>query len=549
MSLLGLMQPTPLTIRMIFDRMRTVHGGSRVHAIDGDRSYAEVAERVLRLCRVLTEELAVKPGDRVATFGFNTAAHLELYYAVPLVGAVLHTVNVRLYDEQVSYIIDHAGDEVVFVDAEVLGLLAAAIPATPRVRHHVVLGEVGIDVDLDAFASLHRFEDLLAGVDPLDPALLPDVDENAAAGLCYTSGTTGMPKGVLYSHRAQVLHAMSANMASVLGLTEHDVVFPVVPMFHAFAWGLPYIAPFVGADLVLHGSDSSPATLARLIAEHRVTVTAGVPTIWKSLTAGIEDGSVDMSSVRQVGVGGSASPRSLIEFFESRGIEYLQIWGMTETGPLATVSRPRRGQDVTQLQAVLDAKERTGTVTPGLELRIVGEDGQVQPNDGVAVGEIEVRGPWIASAYYDPARASRGEVDVCDRFHDGWLRTGDVATMEPDHSFRIVDRTKDLVKSGGEWISSVELEGELLAHPAVTDVAVIGLPHPRWDERPVAVIVASDPAVPPTLGDVHAFLDGRVARWWFPDAIALVDEIAKTSVGKIDKKLLRASIADQITLG
>lgn len=541
MTIPALMQTTPLTIRMIFDRMRTVHGSSRVHGVDADRSYAEVADRVLRWARILTEDLAVKPGDRVATFGFNTVAHLELYYAVPLVGAVLHTVNVRLHEDQVAQIIAHADDQVVIADPEVLGLLAAIVPATPRVRHHIVLGDVPTGVDPDVFENLRRSEDLLASVDPLDPLLLPDVDEHAAAGLCYTSGTTGMPKGVLSSHRSQVLHAMSVGMAAVLGVTERDVVFPVVPMFHAFAWGLPYAAPFVGADLVLHGADSSPRRLADLIADQGVTVTAGVPTIWKSLVPGVEDGSVDLSSVRQIGVGGSASPRSLIEFYEGRGIEYLQIWGMTETGPIATVSRPRRGQDTCDLQAVLDAKERTGTVTPGLELRITDESGDVLPHDGVAIGEIEIRGPWIASGYYG--------VEAPEKFRDGWLRTGDVATVGPDGSFRIVDRTKDLVKSGGEWISSVELEGELLAHPGVRDAAVIGLPHPRWDERPVAVIVPVDPADPPTLEQLHAFLDGRVASWWNPDAIALVDEIAKTSVGKIDKKLLRTRIAQVITLG
>lgn len=540
MTIPGLMQPTQLNIRMIFDRMRTVHADSRVHAVDADRSYGEVADRVLRLCRLLVEDLGVQPGDRVATFGFNTAAHLELYYAVPLVGAVLHTVNVRLHDEQVAAIIVHADDRVVFADPDMLELLGRTAGQTPSVRTHVVLGDLPAGVDLSVFHDVRTLPDL-SSVLPMSVDDLPEVGEHAAAGLCYTSGTTGMPKGVLYSHRAQVLHAMSVGMASVLGITERDVVFPVVPMFHAFAWGLPYAAPFVGADLVLHGADSSPLALADLIATHRVTVTAGVPTIWKTLIPAIEADEVDLGSLRQIGVGGSASPRSLIEFFERRGIEYLQIWGMTETGPIATVSRPRRGQDADDLTAVLDAKERTGTVTPGLELRITDEDGVVQPHDGKAVGEIEIRGPWIASAYY--------ETDAPEKFRDGWLRTGDVATIEPDGSFRIVDRTKDLVKSGGEWISSVELEGELLAHPEVTDAAVVGLPHPKWDERPVAVIVARDPASPPTLAELHAFLDGRVASWWFPDEVVVVEEIAKTSVGKLDKKVLRAQLADIITLG
>ena len=540
MTLPGLMQTTPLTVRMIFDRMRTVHADRRAHGVDGSSTYGEVADRVLRLCRVLTDELGVKPGDRVATFGFNSIPHLELYYAVPLVGAVLHTLNVRLHEDQVAWIIDHAQDQVVFADPEVAGLLAAAAPRTPSVRQHVVLGALPDDVDREALAALTTYDDLLAGVEPVDVDELPDVDELSAAGLCYTSGTTGMPKGVLYSHRAQVLHAMGVNMASVIGLTEADVVFPVVPMFHAFAWGLPYAAPFVGAELVLHGSDSSPTRLAGLIAEHRVTVTAGVPTIWKSLLPMVDDGTADLSSLRLVGVGGSASPRTLIEAYDDLGIEYLQIWGMTETGPIACVSRPRARHADLDRDGLLDVREKTGTITPGLEARIIDADGAEVTRDGTSVGELVVRGPWIASAYY--------EVDADDRFHDGWLRTGDVAVMEPDGYFRIVDRSKDLVKSGGEWISSVELEGELLAHPAVADAAVVGLPHPRRDERPVAVIVPANPDAPPTLDDLHAFLTGRVARWWFPDAVVLVDEIPKTSVGKLDKKVLRADLVDEIAL-
>ncbi|MFT5223052.1 MAG: fatty-acyl-CoA synthase, partial [Glaciecola sp.] len=402
-------------------------------------------------------------------------------------------------------------------------------------------GPIPPGVDTSAFADLRSLEDLLLVAEPMSLDALPDVDENAGAGLCYTSGTTGMPKGVLYSHRAQVLHAMHANMAAVLGLTEHDVVFPVVPMFHAFAWGLPYTAPFVGADLVLHGSNSNPANVAELIKRHGVTVTAGVPTIWKSLIPAVEAGEVDLSTLRVLGVGGAASPRSLIQFWEQQGVEYLQIWGMTETGPLATVSRPRRDDDTSSMEALLDCKQKTGTVTPGLELRITDQDGQPLPHDGATVGEIEIRGPWIASAYY--------RIEADDRFNDGWLKTGDMAHVAANGVFRIVDRAKDLVKSGGEWISSVELEGQLLAHPEVADAAVIGLPHPKWDERPVAVIVPRDPASPPTLADLHAFLHGRVARWWFPDAIALVDEIAKTSVGKLDKKVLRAQLAETITLG
>jgi fatty-acyl-CoA synthase len=372
----GLMQTTPLTIRMIFDRMRTIHGGSRVHGHDGDHTYAAVGDRVLRLARVLTEELGVRPGDRVATFGFNSARHLDLYYAVPLVGAVLHTVNVRLHADQIAYIVDHAADVAVFADAELLDVLGEVAPLTPSVRHWIALGAPGSSPPA-ALGTVHDYDDLLAAVAPLLADDLPDVDENAAAGLCYTSGTTGMPKGVLYSHRAHVLHAFAVDLAGVLALTEHDTVFPVVPMFHAFAWGLPYAAPFVGADLVLHGADSSPEHLADLIATHRVTVTAGVPTIWKSLLPLVEQGTADLASLRLIGVGGSASPRALIGAYDRLGIEYLQIWGMTETGPVACVSRPRKHHADLDEDARLDRKERTGTIIPGIEARITADDGAV----------------------------------------------------------------------------------------------------------------------------------------------------------------------------
>ena len=518
MTLPGLMQPTPLTVRSIFDRMRTVYPDGEVVSPDGRFTYGDIAERVLRLCTVLTDELGVRPGDRVASFAFNTARHFELYYAVPMVGAVLHTVNVRLYAEQVAYIIEHAEDRVVFVDAE----LVDRLPKVDCVERIVVIGD--------------EYEGLLAAAAPA--ASLPDVPEEAALGLCYTSGTTGMPKGVLSTHRGMWLHTMATCMSDVLGLGERDRVLPVVPMFHAFGWGLLYSAPFTGAELVFHGSDSSAANVGRLIEAERVTVAGAVPTIWKDLLPVLRSGDVDYSSLRMVFVGGSASPRALIEAYEDLGISYLQVWGMTETGPLACASRPRRRHRGLDRDGRLDVQEMTGTILSGLEARVVDADGEPLPWDGESVGELEVRGPWIASAYYnDPAGSA-------EKFHDGWLRTGDMVCMEHDGCFRIVDRAKDLVKSGGEWISSVELEGELLAHPDVRDAAVVGVKSRKWDERPVAVVVPADPEAPPTLESVRSFLDGRVAKWWLPDDVVVVDEIPKTSVGKLDKKVLRAQLAD-----
>ena len=530
--LLGLIQDTPLNIAMIFERLRTVAADGEVVTPDGRWTYGELSERILRLCTVLTDELGVRPGDRVATFGYNTARHFELYYAVPLIGAVLHTVNIRLYGEQIAYIVNHARDRVLFVDGELVGALAEVAPQLTTVERYVRMGP-GDDGDGTSLAALLDHDDLIAAAQPL--RTLPDIAESAASGLCYTSGTTGMPKGVLYSHRGVVLHSFAACMTDHLGLRESDRILPVVPMFHAFGWSLPYAAPFTGAELVLHGSDTSPQNIGRLIQDERVTVAAAVPTIWKDLLPLLRAGAVDASSLRLVAVGGAASPRALIEAYDELGIEYLQIWGMTETGPVACASRPRRRHHGLDRDALLDVKERTGTIFSGLEARVTDDAGQPLPWDGQSVGELEVRGPWVASAYYEDDSSS-------EKFNGGWLRTGDVAYMEHDGYFRIVDRAKDLVKSGGEWISSVELEGHLLAHPDIRDAAVVGLPSRKWDERPVAVVVPANGEAP-TLESVRAFLADRVAKWWLPDELVVVDEIPKTSVGKLDKKVLRQQLA------
>ena len=544
MTVPGLMQPTQLNIRGIFDRMESVYGDGEVVSpyIDSGRTtYAAIAERVRRLASALVEDLGVRSGDRVGTFAFNSSRHMELYFAVPLVGAVLHTVNVRLFDDQIAYIVDHANDKVMFVDGELVERLGEVAPKLECVEKWVRMGE-GPD-RVPGIDSLLDHDVLVSAAAPLRD--LPDIGEDAACGLCYTSGTTGMPKGVLSSHRAMWLHSMATCMTDSIGLSEADRVLPVVPMFHAFGWGLPYSSPFTGAELVLHGSDSSPEAIARLIADERVTVAAGVPTIWKSLLPLVERDEADLSSLRLVFVGGSASPRALIEAYEAVGVDYLQVWGMTETGPLACASRPRRRHRGATGSDLIDVKERTGTILPGLEARVVAEDGTVCPSDGETVGELQVRGPWIASAYFNVAERASGatHADSDDRFADGWLRTGDMAAMDADGLFRIVDRAKDLVKSGGEWISSVELEGHLLAHPDVLDAAVVGIRSRKWDERPVAVVVARDGAMP-TLASIRGFLEGQVAKWWLPDEVVIVDEIPKTSVGKLDKKVLRDQLSE-----
>jgi fatty-acyl-CoA synthase len=532
MTIPGLMQQTPLTLHSIFERMRTVYADGEVISPEARRTYAESAERILRLARALTDELGIQPGDRVATFAVNSARHFELYWAVPLVGAVLHTVNIRLHPEQIAYICNHAGDRVMFVDGASTAPMAELVPKLDTIETYVSLG----DPESATLPGLRDHDEL---IDSHEAATrLPEVDENAGMGLCYTSGTTGMPKGVLYSHRAMWLHSIAASMTDHIGISEADRVLPIVPMFHAFAWSLPYAAPMTGAELVFHGADNSPDHLADVIEREQITLAAGVPTIWKSLLPLYRDGRADPSSLRLVFVGGSASPRTLIEAYDDLGVEYLQVWGMTETGPLASAARPRRRHRQLDRDAQLDVREKTGTIFAGLEARIVDDGDTPLAWDGEAVGELEVRGPWIASAYYRDDDGSKA------RFHDGWLRTGDMAYMEPDGYFRIIDRAKDLVKSGGEWISSVELEGHVLAHPGVAEAAVVGVASRRWDERPVVTIVTENGQAAPTLEELRTFLTDRVPRWWLPDHVVVVDEIPKTSVGKLDKRGLRRQLGD-----
>jgi fatty-acyl-CoA synthase len=528
----GLMGQLPLTIGTIFERMRTVNAdGVLVDALtEGTtrQTYGELSDRVLRLVTVL-RELGVRPGDRVASFANNTSRHVELYYAVPLLGAVLHMVNIRLHEEQLEYVVADAGDSVLFVDDDLVPRLAGL--SLPSVRSFVRLGKG----DAEGLPGLLDGESLVAAAVPADVASLPVLAEDTASGICHTSGTTGMPKGVVYTHRATFLHAMAACMVDGLRLGEHERVLPVVPLFHACGWGLPYAAPLTGADLVLVGADTSPEHLARVIAEEGVTWTAGVPTIWTAL---LPLGQThDLSSLRTIAIGGSATPRALLEAYDALGVEVLQIWGMTETGPVAAVSRPRRRHAGSSVEEQRDVRAKTGYVLAGLEARVVDDAGDPVAWDGSTVGELEVRGPWVATAYLG--------VGAPSTFHDGWLRTGDMAAMEHDGYFRIVDRAKDLVKSGGEWISSVELEGACLAHPAVREAAVVGVRSEKWDERPV-VVASLAPGASLTLDELREFLTGRVAKWWLPDDLVVVDEVAKTSVGKYDKKVLRAALEDRV---
>ncbi|MBV9214063.1 MAG: long-chain fatty acid--CoA ligase, partial [Actinobacteria bacterium] len=452
----------------------------------------------------------------------------EAYLGVPCMGAVLHTLNIRLFEDQLTYIANHAEDKVVLVDDSLVPLLEKVAPSFETVRHWIVMG----DGDAGSLPNPIRYEDLIAE----QPAgyEYPAQDDRAAAGLCYTSGTTGNPKGVLYSHRSNVLHALASCLADSIAISSSDRVMPVVPMFHANAWGLPHAAAFVGADLVMPNRFLQPEPLARLIEDERVTVAAAVPTIWADLLRYADESRPDLSSLRVVPCGGSAVPLELMKAWDERhGVTVLQAWGMTETSPLGSVARPPRGAAGDE---GWEYRAKAGRILPLVEARIVDDDGAEVEWDGEQTGELEVRGPWIASDYYnDPSGR--------EKFHDGWLRTGDIAAIDRRGYIRITDRAKDVIKSGGEWISSVDLEGALMAHPDVLEAAVIAKPDERWQERPLACVVRVEGS-DVSADELRGHLSSRVARWWLPDEIAFIDEVPKTSVGKFDKKVLRQRLAD-----
>jgi fatty-acyl-CoA synthase len=523
--MLGTMQDYPLTVTFLFQHGARVYANSEVATFTGAHtrraSFAEVASRAERLAAAL-KRLGIRNGDRIGTFCWNHQENLEAYFAIPCMGAVNHTLNIRLFPEQLAYIINHAADRIIIVDEILIPVLSKVVPELKTIEHYIVIGH-----NDGSLPNSLSYDELLAAERP--GFEWPELDERTAAGMCYTSGTTGNPKGVVYTHRSNFLHSMAACAAGNLGITERDRLLMIPPMFHANAWGLPYAGWMSGADLIMPGRYLQAEPLCHLIQKERPTRTSAVPTILNDILRYSETHPVDFSSLQLIMSGGSAVPRSLIAKYKERfGIDIIQGWGMTETSPLAAIAIPPRA--CASADEELDWRAKAGRLVPGVEMRVM--DGEkVQAWDGQSIGEIEVRGPWITGAYFGG--------DTPDKFHDGWLRTGDVGTIDSLGFVQLTDRSKDVIKSGGEWISSVDLEGQLMAHPDVIEASVIGVPDDRWDERPLACIVLR-PGAKTSIDDLREFLAPRVAKWWLPERWAFIEEIPKTSVGKFDKKELRA---------
>ncbi len=534
-TLPGLMMDIPLTITGILDHALRNHPRREIVSRDGAglvrQTYAQFGRRVAQLANAL-QRLEVRAGDRVASFGWNTHRHLELYYAVPCSGAILHTANIRLFPEQVAQIIEHAGDRVVFVDGNLVPAMQAAIAARPGLADltFVVMGAA--DATLP---NARDYETLLAA--EREQYDYPALSEYAAALLCYTSATTGEPKGALYSHRSQVLHAFATGLVDALALSQRDAVLPIVPQFHVNAWGLPYLALVVGAKIVMPGARLDPVSVCELIEGEGVTVSAGVPTVWLAARDYLLENGRVPRTLQRIVIGGSAVPPKLFDDLEAMGIRVLHAWGMTEMSPVGTVSVVKGELDALSPEARRLKRLKQGAFSPIVQWKVLDDDHREVPRDGVTRGELYVRGHSVASAYYENAAATEAA------FLDGWFRTGDIVTVDEDAYMEVVDRSKDMIKSGGEWISSVELENTLMGHPDVKEACVFAVPHDKWIERPVAAVVLRAGAHDDERA-LRDWLAARVAKWWLPDRIVFVDAIPRTGVGKFLKRALRERYAD-----
>ncbi|MGA5839583.1 long-chain fatty acid--CoA ligase [Streptomyces pseudogriseolus] len=543
--MLSTMQDVPLLISRILTHGSTIHGTSQVITWTGEgapqrRSYAEIGARAAQLAHALRDDLGVDGDERVATLMWNNAEHVEAYFAIPAMGAVLHTLNLRLPAEQLAWVVNHAADRVVVVNGSLIPLIAPLLPHLKTVEHIVVSGPGDRSPLADTHVRVHEYEELLAG----HPVAYdwPELDERSAAAMCYTSGTTGDPKGVVYSHRSIYLHSMQVNMTQSMGLTDQDTSLVVVPQFHVNAWGLPHATFMTGVNMLMPDRFLQPTPLAEMIEGERPTHAAAVPTIWQGLLAELTARPRDVSSLTQVTIGGSACPPSLMEAFDKLGMRVCHAWGMTETSPLGTIARPPA--HVVGTDEELAYRLTQGRFPAGVEARLTGPGGERLPWDGMSAGELEVRGPWIAGAYYNGPDAEA--LRPADKFsEDGWLKTGDVGTISPDGFLTLTDRAKDVIKSGGEWISSVELENALMAHPDVAEAAVVAVPDDKWGERPLATVVLKEGATA-DFTTLRAFLqeERKIAKWQLPERWTVIEAVPKTSVGKFDKKVLRRQYAE-----
>jgi fatty-acyl-CoA synthase len=509
-------------------------GEDKIHRIP----YSEFAKRTRKLADALTK-LGMKHGTKVGSFGWNHHRHLEAYFGVPCTGAILHMINIRLSPEHIAYVINHAEDEILLVDDNLFPHLQQLAPLLKTVKHYVIMGD-SKDIPETTLENVHAYEALLEAAS--DTFEFPeDLDENTPAGLCYTSATTGNPKGVVYTHRGLVLHSYALGLADAMGMSERDVTLAIVPMFHANAWGMPFAAVFFGTTQVLPGPGFNPALILDLVETEKVTITAGVPTIWLAVLNELEKNPRNISSLRAIVSGGSASPKGLIRAFEEKyKVPFIVGYGLTETSPLVSLSVFTSKMENYSMDEKINIRALQGLTMPGLEVRIVNEEGEV-PWDGKTMGELTIKGPWIASEYYKDERSASA-------FKDGWLYTGDIAVMTEDGYLKLMDRTADLIKSGGEWISSVDLENALMTHEAVFEAAVIAVPHEKWLERPLACVVLHEGKTPDEAmkQELLSYMEGQFAKWWVPDDVVFLNEIPKTSVGKFLKRALREKLTEQL---
>ena len=538
--MLGMMMDQPLLISSLIEHAARFHGDTEIVSREADRSvfrytYAAAAVRAKQIAKAIAR-LGTEPGDRVGTLAWNSHRHFELYYGISGIGRVLHTINPRLFPDQLRYIINHAADQILFIEPSFVGLVEKLAPDLTTVRHYVVMAPKALMPPTSLPGAL-CYEDLIEAETP--ELEWPQFDERTASSLCYTSGTTGNPKGALYSHRSTLLHAFGSCAADMLGVSAADCILPVVPMFHVNAWGIPYSSPLAGAKLVLPGQHLDGESLCNLFDQERVTYSLGVPTIWLGALKYAEETGKGFSSMKRVVIGGSAAPPSMIEAFDKKhGVRALHAWGMTEMSPLGTGASLKAKHAAASPEEITHVLCSQGRPSFLVDLKITDETGRRLPHDGVAIGNLYVRGPWVVSGYYNDEAASAEAFDA-----EGWFKTGDVCTIDPDGYVRITDRSKDVIKSGGEWISSIDLENAAVGHPDVAEAAVIGLPHPRWDERPLLILVPK-PGRTIDKAAMMAFLADKVAKWWLPDDIALVEQLPHTATGKLLKTQLRKDFAD-----